>query len=118
MLKAYIKEHPKRNGKFSVYGFNRKGDKIEFKAVVRNMRGDFTVYSDDPEHDYCWYLRQTGEPDDSITFFRGNTPSLMYKSFWRASLYQIYPRDTGGHWVCQRGETPVLDREKGAMEAV
>ena len=58
-----------------------------FKVTARGF--DLEIVSSDPEHDFCLALVRRGLPDGPIQFWRGETPSISFKSVLRASAQQI-----------------------------
>jgi hypothetical protein len=63
-----------------------------FHAVVREL--PLEVVSRDPEHDLCRAMVLAGLADGPIQFWRGQTPSLMYRSVHRTAGYRIELSDS------------------------
>src|SRR3954470_22072719 len=48
-----------------------------------------TATGPDPEHDLAFAMVQAGLQDGAIQFWRGSTPSLLYRSVHRTARYRV-----------------------------
>lgn len=85
---ADIAEHPARDGTFT-----------------GTLRGaSITATGADPEHDLAFSMMAAGLPDGSIQFWRGPTPTLLFRSVHRTAGYRIKFGDSFPYRLVRRRE--------------
>jgi len=97
--RATIRETDRRNGTFIAEGH------------------DLTVTSRDPEHALCRALVAAGVVDGPVQFYRGETPSLSFRSIYRAAQWRVTQDLKRARWTVppsrNEGSTVTLGSRTG-----
>ena len=88
-------------------------------GILRRRCGaaPITATGPDPEHDLCFAMVTAGLPDGEIQFWRGSTPSLLYRSVHRTAGYRVELGADFPYRLRKRREGPTVfaqDRAAGS----
>jgi hypothetical protein len=82
----------------------------KFLATLRGHK--IRAISSDPEHDLCYAMAQAFMTDGPIQFWRGSTPSLLYRSVHKAAQYRIKLGDSFPYERVKREEMTQEDKDR------
>ncbi len=81
MYRGNITESQEKPGYFVARLFARLGENF--------VEIEVSVSGPDPEYLMCHEIKKLNMTDDCIQFYRGETPSLFFKSVYKAADYRI-----------------------------